>query len=82
MTRPAFLQMPILENPKLEVIRQLARKYGVTQRTVYRWQTCGVNLSDPCEVAMHLAGQKSPSPAAVQAVKTILRNELETLTNS
>jgi hypothetical protein len=39
-----------------------------------------VNVSDPCEVAMHLARQKSPSPAAVAAVRHLLKNELHSLT--
>jgi hypothetical protein len=72
--------MPILAATKLETIRQMARAYQVTPRTVYRWQRAGVEISDPCSVALHLAKQKSPAPAAVAAVKNILKNELESLT--
>jgi hypothetical protein len=71
--------MPILAATKLETIRQTARAYQVTPRTVYRWQRDGVNVADACEVALHLASQKTPSPAAVQAVKTILKKELHSL---
>jgi hypothetical protein len=71
--------MPILAATKLETIRQTARAYQVTPRTVYRWQRDGVNLSDPCSVALHLSTQKTPSPAAVAAVRKLLSTELETL---
>lgn len=57
-----------------------AKFYSVCERTVRRWHNSNVNVSDPCEVALHLASQKSPAPAAVAAVKNILKNELESLT--
>ena len=72
--------MPL--TPQLKKINAAARRYSVTPRTAYRWLADGVNLDDCCSVAMYLAGQKSPAPAAVQAVKTILSTELHELTNS
>jgi hypothetical protein len=63
--------------PDLEA---LADRYSVAARTIRRWHNAGVNLSDPCAVALHLAGQKSPAPAAVAAVRKILSAELESLT--
>ena len=63
-------------------LAERARFFGTCERTVRRWHNSGVNVSDPCSVAMHLANQKSPSPAAVAAVRRLLKNELETLSNS
>jgi hypothetical protein len=64
--------------PDLEA---LAARYSVGTRTIRRWHASGsVSLSDPCSVALHLAGQKSPAPAAVAAVRKILSAELESLT--
>lgn len=63
--------------PDLEA---LADRYSVGTRTIRRWHNAGVNLSDPCAVALHLAGQKSPAPAAVAAVRKILSAELKSLT--
>lgn len=57
-----------------------AKFYSVCPRTVRRWHNAGADLADPCEVALHLARQKSPSPAAVAAVRRLLKNELESLT--
>jgi transcriptional regulator with XRE-family HTH domain len=71
--------MPVIENPKLEVIRQLAEKYGVTVRTIYRWERDGVNLADPCEVGLYLSRQKKSAPAAVAAVKHLLETELQAI---
>ena len=61
-------------------LAERAAFYGVCERTVRRWHNAGVNVSDPCEAALHLASQKSPSPAAVAAVRRLLKNELESLT--
>ena len=72
--------MPL--TPQLKKINAAARRYSVTPRTAYRWLADGVNLADPCSVALHLAGQKTPSPAAVAAVRRLLQNELESLSNS
>ena len=63
-------------------LAERAAFYGVCERTVRRWHNAGVNVSDPCEAALHLASQKSPAPAAVAAVRLLLKNELETLSNS
>lgn len=71
--------MPFLVNPRLEVIRQLAERYGVNVRTIYRWQRDGVNLDDACEVGLYLASLKNTAPGAVAAVQTLLETELETL---
>jgi hypothetical protein len=60
-------------------LAERAKFFGVCERTVRRWHNASVNLFDPCEVAMHLAGQKTPAPAAVQAVKNILKTELNNL---
>jgi hypothetical protein len=61
-------------------LAERAKFYSVCHRTVRRWHNSNVNVSDPCEVAMHLARQKSPSPAAVAAVRHLLKNELHSLT--
>ncbi len=61
-------------------LAERASFFGVCERTVRRWHNAGADLSDPCSVALHLASQKTPAPAAVQAVKNILKNELESLT--
>lgn len=63
-------------------LAERASFYGVCERTVRRWHNAGVNLSDPCSVALHLASQKSPSPAAVAACRLLLKTELHELTNS
>jgi hypothetical protein len=68
--------------PQLKKINAAARRYSVTPRTIYRWLADKVVVSDPCSVALHLSTQKNPAPAAVAAVKNILQNELESLTNS
>ena len=62
-------------------LAERAAFYGVCERTVRRWHNAGVNISDPCEAALHLASQKSPAPAAVAAVRKILSAELESLTS-
>ena len=62
-------------------LAERASFYGVCERTVRRWHNAGVNVSDPCEAALHLASQKSPAPAAVAAVRKILSAELESLTS-
>ncbi len=62
--------------PKLEVIRQLAEQYGVTVRSIYRWQRDGVAIHDPLAVAAHLANQRGPSPAALAACKNLLETEI------
>ena len=64
---------------KHETIHRHADRFGVGQRTIYRWLRAGVNLDDACEVATYLAGQKTPSPAAVAAVRKLLSTELEML---
>ncbi len=61
-------------------LAERASFYSVCERSARRWHNDGVNLSDPCSVALHLAGQKSPAPAAVAAVRKILSAELESLT--
>jgi hypothetical protein len=61
-------------------LAERAKFFGVCERTVRRWHNAGADLADPCSVAMHLASQKTPAPAAVQAVKNILKTELESLT--
>jgi hypothetical protein len=77
--RKHFLAMPILTDPRLEVIRQHAEDYRVNPRTVYRWLRDGVNLSDPAEVALHVASLKHPAPAAIDAAENLLKAELESL---
>ena len=67
---------------KHENIHRHAERFGVDPRTVYRWLRAGVNLEDACSVALHLSTQKNPAPAAVAAVRLLLKNELETLSNS
>jgi hypothetical protein len=74
--RVGKVTMPILENPKLEVIRQHAAQYGVGQRTIYRWLRDGVSIEDPLAVAAHLANQRGPSPAALAVCKALLETEL------
>ncbi len=61
-------------------LAERASFYGVCERTVRRWHNAGASLADPCSVALHLASQKSPAPAAVAAVRKILSAELHTLT--
>ena len=61
-------------------LAERASFYGVCERTVRRWHNSDTDLADPCSVALHLAGQKTPSPAAVAAVRKILSAELHTLT--
>jgi hypothetical protein len=77
--RKHILQMQILTRPKLELIRHHAESFGVTERTVYRWISAGVNLSDAAEVALHVGGLKHPAPAALDATEALLKHELETL---
>lgn len=61
-------------------LAERASFYGVCERTVRRWHNSDTDLADPCSVALRLAQQKSPSPAAVAAVRLLLKNELESLT--
>jgi hypothetical protein len=70
--------MPL--TPQLKKINAVADRYSVTPRTAYRWLADGVDVSDPCSVALHLSTQKNPAPSAVAAVKNILKTELESLT--
>ena len=60
-------------------LAERAAFYGVCERTVRRWHNAGVNISDPCEAALHLASQKSPAPAAIDAATEILTRELSKL---
>jgi hypothetical protein len=62
-------------------LTERAKFYGVCERTARRWHNSGADLADPCSVALHLAQQKSPSPAAVAAVRKLLSTELESLTS-
>ena len=64
---------------KHENIHRHAERFGVDPRTIYRWLRAGLNLDDSCEVATYLAGQKTPSPAAVAAVRLLLQTELNSL---
>jgi hypothetical protein len=64
---------------KHETIHHHAERFGVDPRTIYRWLRDGVNLEDACEVATYLAGQKTPSPEAVAAVRLLLQTELNNL---
>ena len=73
--------MPNIRKIPLDIdLAERAKFYSVCERTVRRWHNSGLNVGDPCSVAMHLASQKSPSPAAVAAVRRLLKNELESLT--
>jgi hypothetical protein len=60
-------------------LAERASFYNVCERSVRRWHNAGADLADPCSVAMHLASQKSPSPAAVAAVRRLLKTELNNL---
>ena len=62
-------------------LTERAAFYGVCERTARRWHNSGADLADACSVALHLAQQKSPSPAAVAAVRKLLSTELESLTS-
>jgi hypothetical protein len=64
---------------KHEIIHRHAERFSVDPRTIYRWLRDGVNLEDACEVATYLAGQKTPSPEAVAAVRLLLQSELNNL---
>jgi hypothetical protein len=61
-------------------LAERAKFYGVCERSARRWHNSGADLADPCSVALHLAGQKSPAPAAVAAVRLLLKKELHSLT--
>jgi hypothetical protein len=54
---------------------ELEKKYHVTKRTLYRWKKMGVNLNSPQQVAAHIATQKAPSPAAIEAaIRTLQKS--------
>jgi hypothetical protein len=74
--------MPNIRKIPLDIdLAERASFYSVCERTVRRWHNSGADLADPCSVALHLAQQKSPSPAAVAAVRKLLSTELESLTS-
>ena len=52
-------------------IAELAARYGVSVRTVYRWKRAGVDLSDPLEIAGHIAMKSNSAAAVCAALKTI-----------
>ncbi len=52
-------------------IAELAARYGVTVRTVYRWKRAGVALSDPLEIAGHIAIKSNSARAVHAALQTI-----------
>jgi hypothetical protein len=60
-------------------LTERAKFYGVCERTARRWHNAGADLADACSVALHLAGQKTPAPAAVAAVRLLLQTELNNL---
>ena len=73
--------MPNIRKIPLDIdLAERGKFYCVSERTARRWHNAGADLDDPCSVALHLAGQKTPSPAAVAAVRKILSAELHTLT--
>lgn len=58
---------------RTEEVKQQAGRYGVSPRTIYRWQSLGVTLSDPQAVCEHIAASKRPSTAAMEAAISILK---------
>lgn len=58
---------------------RLATRYQTTSRSVRRWHALGVDVNDPAQVALYLASIQHPAPAAVQAVRSLLKTELSTL---
>jgi hypothetical protein len=71
--------MPFVEPPKLQQIAAIARQYRIAPRTAYRWLADGVDISNPLEVARHLAGCRAPARAAIEAATEILTDELSKL---
>ena len=55
----------------------LAKRYGVSERTILRWQdVIGFDVYDPMKVAWYLMQQKSPSRIAMRKTKKQLEHEL------
>jgi len=52
-------------------IADLAARYQVSVRTVYRWKRAGVDLTSPLEIAEHIAIKSNSAAAVHAALKTI-----------
>ncbi len=52
-------------------IAELAARYQVSERTLYRWKRAGVNLADPLAIAEHIALKSNSAAAVHAALKTI-----------
>ena len=71
--------MPAAPTPKLQQICAVAHQYRVSPRTAHRWLAAGVNVTNPLEVASHLASCRAPARAAIEAAITVLTIELSKL---
>ena len=48
---------------------RLGKQYGVTSRTIRKWEDAGVNADDPASVASHLETLGKPSVEALDALR-------------
>ena len=64
--RPAQIDFPAI-----------GEKYGVSGRSARRWhKELGPRITDPAQVALLLARQRNPRPAALAAVSKLLKSEI------
>ena len=62
----------------MSAAKNLAERYGVSERTIYRWiNAIGQSIYDPAQLAIYLVQQKTPSPVAIRRVKKELKSELK-----
>ena len=62
--------------PKEIDLAERARFYGVCARSTRRWHNAGADLHSAASVALLLAGQRNPPPAAREAVSKLLQSEI------
>jgi hypothetical protein len=79
LSHDTFADFPTMEEPAPRAPRvsgfnyeALEKRWNVNRRTLYRWKKLGINLNSPKAIAKHIATQKAPSPAAIEAaIKTL-----------
>jgi hypothetical protein len=55
----------------------IGERFGVSGRTARRWhKLLGPRITDPAQVALMLARQRTPRPAALAAVYKLLKSEI------
>jgi hypothetical protein len=61
-------------------IDDLAKRYDVTPRTIFRWIAAGVDVLDPVQVAVVICEAYSTAP--IEPISAILSNEYHNTKNT